>query len=727
MAIKIKHIQTRFLLQAVLLIVIVFTLLFFMLFASSRKKNTLTALSMAHSVYFESRSLNNKLNLAFEQQKSDLNYVSKSCDQLIDKQQVDIGIILSYIDTLSQFNYLQKYLYADNLTDSLRISLENYRKSFEKTVLSLKEKGNRYEGKVEKLSTLSNLLIENLKKAPDHGYKAGVINSGISNYLAGLENEKLLFFENEVKSVSDYFYENYPSFDFFKLSNIIAQIERETGNIKEIDKRLLSSDYSKGFLVDVQTNYSQILALASTLAENVKLANQRYFKMWNLAIVIAASVLLVVFILSGMGLNKNITGSLWHLLKMSKSLKEGNYSPVKYQQVFYEFTGLHGNIDALRINLEERTGFIERLLNNDFSHELISQGTNDKLTLKLNELREKLVLARQEQEKRDHDNEIRRYINEGLAKFGDIMRINSNNTNALGDLLVRELVKYLGAIQGGMFLIDESETSQLHLISAFAYDRKKYLQKTIRIGDGLIGTCAIEKKTIYLTEVPKDYIAIKSGLGDAPPDNILLVPVIHENDLIGVVEIASLKKLSAHEVELTEQIANSLAATIITVRNNTKTAQLLEKSQQQAVEMAEQEEEMRQNMEELKATQEESARREEEMQGILDAIGSSFYVIEYSPDGIIEHVNDKVTKFLGEPYESIIGRKHPEIFSTSSELNIALFNIISSEKKNLEITESLNLGSKVFTYKHHLSPVISKYGNVIKILNILNIEEGKAK
>jgi transcriptional regulator with PAS, ATPase and Fis domain len=278
-------------------------------------------------------------------------------------------------------------------------------------------------------------------------------------------------------------------------------------------------------------------------------------------------------------------------------------------------------------------------------------------------------------------------------------------------------------LQGGIFLIDENDPEILNLISAFAYDRKKHQTKTIRIGDGLIGTCAIEKKKIYLTQVPKDYVLIKSGLGDTPPDNVLIVPVINENDILGVLEIASLKKLSEYEIELTEQIASSLATTLITVRNNTKTAELLEKSQHQAAEMAEQEEEMRQNMEELKATQEESARREEEMQGMLDAIGTSFYILEYNTDGSIIHINERLSMFLNEPIESVIGKKHTDVFSSASELNVKLFSKIVSDKQSKNITESLNWGSKIYRYSHNLSPILSKYGDVSKILNILSIQE----
>ena len=91
--------------------------------------------------------------------------------------------------------------------------------------------------------------------------------------------------------------------------------------------------------------------------------------------------------------------------------------------------------------------------------------------------------------------------------------------------------------------------------------------------------------------------------------------------MLGVIEIASLNMFKNHEIEFAQEVALSLGSTLVNTRNNQRTSELLTKSQQQALEMAEQEEEMRQNMEELKATQEESTRREEEFRGIAEAIG----------------------------------------------------------------------------------------------------------
>jgi PAS domain-containing protein len=193
---------------------------------------------------------------------------------------------------------------------------------------------------------------------------------------------------------------------------------------------------------------------------------------------------------------------------------------------------------------------------------------------------------------------------------------------------------------------------------------------------------------------------------------------MHEGTLIGVVEIASLKEFQKHQIELGESVSSNLAATIITTRVNTRTAQLLEKSQQQAAEMAEQEEEMRQNMEELKATQEESVRREEELEGILNAIDQSFYVLEYDIEGCITRVNQKVLYLLNLDADKVIGKRHIEVFGKGSKADSLLFASIS-EGKVVELVEKVKINNKAVEITNTFSPIRSKSGETLRILNIM--------
>jgi PAS domain S-box-containing protein len=378
------------------------------------------------------------------------------------------------------------------------------------------------------------------------------------------------------------------------------------------------------------------------------------------------------------------------------------------------------SLEKLVTGLREKITFTGALNEGKMDSNLALAGEHDQLGNELIKLQQKILEASRQQRKNEEDNFRRRYINEGLAKFGDILRSKSNELDALGDAFIREIVKYLGAVQGGFFAFDNADGASpvLRLVSAFAYNRKKYLQKSVTFGEGLVGTCAREKQTINLTELPADYISITSGLGETLPDNLLLVPVLHENELIGVLEIASLLKYKDHEIKFAEEVARSLGSTIIYARNNQRTADLLAKSQQQALEMSEQEEEMRQNMEELKATQEESERREEEFRGIAQAIEHALFVIEYDLDGKIRKVNDRFCIFIGRSSEEIIGHQHHEIFDSNIKPDRHFWDDIIKNQR-VTLTEQVKIGKKTFRLLEHFTTVQNNDNLTVKFINFV--------
>ncbi len=377
-------------------------------------------------------------------------------------------------------------------------------------------------------------------------------------------------------------------------------------------------------------------------------------------------------------------------------------------------------LNELVTELKKKTDFTRSLNENNLDIQLSPSGPHDDLSRELNALQQKMIDTADMQKKNEDENAKRRYINEGLAKFAEILRTQSNDIHLLGDAFIRDIVKYLGAIQGGFFLLNENQDDEkmLELVSSFAYNRKKYMQKSLYLGEGLVGTCAMEKQIINLTEIPEGYITITSGLGDTKPDNLLLVPVLHELELIGVLEIASLNLFKEHEIQFAGEVAGSLGATIIYARNNQRTSELLTKSQQQAMEMAEQEEEMRQNMEELKATQEESSRREEEFRGIAEAIGQSLFVIEYGLDGVIREVNDKFCIFMGLTREDITGKEHHMVLAGSLNPD-ALFWDELQRNSHVTLNEKVKIGKKQHLLKEHFAVVSNKDGIVVRYINFI--------
>jgi len=298
----------------------------------------------------------------------------------------------------------------------------------------------------------------------------------------------------------------------------------------------------------------------------------------------------------------------------------------------------------------EKIHFVSEIAEGNTEVSLQQEDENDHLAQALLKVRDSLKEAKEERERREIEEKKRRWVNEGIAKFADLIRRNHENLEELSYSIISELIQYLGANQGGLFLLNDhdQEDPVFELKAAYAFNRRKYLTKQIKFGEGLVGTCALEREYIYMTEIPQDYIKITSGLGDANPDSLLIVPLQTDEQVEGVIEIASFGKLESYQIEFVRKVAESIASTISSTKINMKTNQLLQKSQQQAEEMASQEEEMRQNMEEMEATQEELSRKmkanEEMHQQLLQEKALLDAVMNNLPDYI--YFKDKDSKFI---------------------------------------------------------------------------------
>ena len=308
--------------------------------------------------------------------------------------------------------------------------------------------------------------------------------------------------------------------------------------------------------------------------------------------------------------------------------------------------------------------FINNLIQDNFETRYEYHDGKDKLGTTLEELRDNLKKSKEESAIRRKEDDQRNWISEGIAKFGEILRQNDNDLNRLCYTIIISLVKYLDANQGGVFLIQESGVGERYFqqTAAYAYNRKKYANKRLAIGEGLIGTCALEKKTIYLTEVPDNYLVITSGLGKANPRCILIVPLIFNGEIHGVIEIASFRKLEKYEIEFVEKISENTASTLSGVKTNLRTSLLLKESREQAEILATQEEQMRQNMEELQATQEEAARQSEKFISFTNSVNHTLIRAEYLTDGTLIYANTKFLNKLGYASNQEVEGKHISMF-----------------------------------------------------------------
>ena len=275
-------------------------------------------------------------------------------------------------------------------------------------------------------------------------------------------------------------------------------------------------------------------------------------------------------------------------------------------------------INRLIQSLEQAAHFIKEIAQGNYA--VHWDGLDeDNQTDNQNNLAGALVQMREQMKTVKQEDRQRLWTTEGLSKVAEITRTHQQEVQELADRLLSYLVDYTGANQGSLFFLQEDILGEqcLSLAACYAYDKKKHVEKIVKPGQGLVGQTFLEKKTLHLKRVPTDYVQITSGLGEATPTALLVVPLTFNEQVLGVLEIASFQQFAAHQITFLETVGEVIASAVATVRMNAQTKQLLAQSQEGTEALRAQEEEMRQNMEELQATQEEMQRKAHEYETII--------------------------------------------------------------------------------------------------------------
>jgi PAS domain S-box-containing protein len=421
------------------------------------------------------------------------------------------------------------------------------------------------------------------------------------------------------------------------------------------------------------------------------------------------AVFVVMFFLITAAINSYYSGSLFSVtdyLFMHQELQLLWFIDVVFIVIsmlfYFALNGIKNNVKEIEDELGEELSksnnilhFIEKLRNDEFDVEYDVKDEDDVLGKSLTSLRDALKSYKEEVADRKKEDDQRNWIAEGLAKFGDILRINIDNVEELSYQIISNLGLYLDAIQGSFFMLNDNDENEkfFELSACFAYSRKKYTDRKIEWGEGLIGRAALEKSTIYMDEVPDSYVEITSGLGESNPRSILIVPLKVNEEVHGVIELASFNYFQKYQIEFVEKVAESIASTLSSVKINMRTAELLEDSQEQAERLAQQEEEMRQNVEELQATQEEAAKQAEQFISFTNSVNHTLIRSEYDTNGTLLYANTKFLEKLGYDNNKEVEGSHISIFINDKDKD--WFN---------KIWDTLSQGGKHFEgYMKHVT------------------------
>jgi methyl-accepting chemotaxis protein len=464
---------------------------------------------------------------------------------------------------------------------------------------------------------------------------------------------------------------------------------------------------SPAWMVGVAVPYSQMHS-----AIDDRFINSSLVALLGLLILAA-----VVFLIS-----RSITLPLTKITKALKYLSNGEINRVKSLEISRsdEIGDIADSTNTLIEGLTNTAMFAKEIGQGNLEAHFKSVSENDVLGNALIDMRQSLANARKEEEHRRLSEDEQKWATAGFAKFGELLRNNTDNIEEFSYNIIMNLIKYTQSNQGGFFLINDEDEGDKHLqlVASYAYERRKYSARRIELNENLVGQCYLEAEPIFMTEVPNNYVNITSGLGSSNPRCLLIVPLRFNDMVYGVIEMASFSVYQPFQINFIEKVAESIASTISTVKVNLRTIKLLEESKLKSEELAAQEEEMRQNMEELQTTQEESARRELEMNGILNALNSSYMVAELDLDANIISINENALHLLGISKEAAEGHNLRSFLQNEevdefdaiwekalSGRSVTRQRFIVRAKGRIAISESY-------------TPIFDEFDNLSKILNI---------
>lgn len=322
-------------------------------------------------------------------------------------------------------------------------------------------------------------------------------------------------------------------------------------------------------------------------------------------LILSAAVLFYIFIYS----------PLYKLKGKLSNLDKGEVPRMTSRHRNNEIGELEDSLKAHFQYLEEAVRYTISMSKGEFDESYEMKGPNDQIGKAMLQLKVQLKRTKIEAERRRSTEEQQNWAAQGLAKIGELLRNTEDDITIMSNEFIKELVSYVDMEVGGFFIVkdDEGEEPMLELTGSYAFDREKKIEKHFKFGEGLVGRCASEKDSIIITDLPEDYIRIRSGLGEDEPATLILVPVLLNEQVLGVIELASFKETPDYKINFIKSLSNSIAASVTKVKVNISTAKLLQQSRQQSEDLFSREEEMRQGLEELRSTQEQSAKREAQL------------------------------------------------------------------------------------------------------------------
>lgn len=303
-------------------------------------------------------------------------------------------------------------------------------------------------------------------------------------------------------------------------------------------------------------------------------------------------------------------------------------------------------VRGVRRSLLQAQQAAQRIAQGDLSQRLVVEGNNESAQLMraLNQMQEQL-----------QGQEDQRWVKGHVAEITAALQ-QANSYTELGQVFLSRTAPLLGAGHAVFYVMNPD--GRLQLLSTYGYQQRKELSNLYSVGEGLVGQCALERTPITVTHPPADYVRIASGLGDGVPVNIVLLPVLKLDEVLGVLELAAFHAFAPRELALLDTLVPMMALNLEILQRKMRVQRLLEESQDQALRMEKQAAQLEEQAVEMEAQQAD----------LMDTEAWYRSIVESSPDGLLV-VNESGTIILcNARMEEVFGYACGELLGQAVEV-----------------------------------------------------------
>ncbi|TNF69050.1 MAG: response regulator [Gammaproteobacteria bacterium] len=544
-----------------------------------------------------------KVQAALEMEINDKEAFKNVIDYLAyrDKQS-----LISYQNHINHFNYYLAQYQSLPLTKKETQYLETLKNHFEKFQTHTHNLISIENDQINQIKQLNFLLNEKIETTLDDNWQKQLLKSD-KEY--AIKHNALLEIEINTyelaSAVSGYILEASPLLkeriydsvdDIEKWSNILKktnldanesvffnQMSKYIEQVKGTASRIVALEDQKRSEMALSTTISKSMdSLLDNEIQNAALDDltntQQNVSRINIAIIISLALIMLLSILIAYWFIKQYFSKPVNKLKnIAEAIAVGKTDIQIDDAQSGEFGELYPSFIKLNQNTQNLSKIAKSLGEGKFDTDIQPRSKEDSLSYALIEMRNNLQTF-------DTENKQQVWIKTQIATIVQSAQ-SLLDIQTLAQQVISNLSETLNAGFGAFYSLEiENENDQhtdakLTLIASYGYEQRKQVANQINIGEGLVGQCAFEKKSILLTEVPDDYIKISSGLGNHKALNIMVLPIIHNDDVLGVIEIASFHLLGDKEQMILKEVSNHLATIISNVISHTKTQSLLTQSQ----------------------------------------------------------------------------------------------------------------------------------------------------